>query len=100
MAWGSLYKGPFRRKRMIQSCAMISAIVLTRNDAGYIARTLKSLDWCDEVVIVDDDSTDETRIIAKKHKASVFVRSLGNDFAAQRNFGLSKAKGDWIVFID
>ena len=79
---------------------MISAIVLTHNDAKILRRCLISLAWCDEVVVVDDESTDETVSVAKKQGATVVTHPLHNDFAAQRNFGVSKAKNDWILFVD
>lgn len=79
---------------------MLSAIVLTHNDGKILSRCLASVSWCDEVIVVDDDSTDETVDVAQKFGATVFARSLNNDFAAQRNFGLSKAKGEWVLFVD
>lgn len=79
---------------------MLSAVVLTKNNASVLPELLQSLSWCDETVIVDDDSTDGTRETAKKFGATVYRRSLASDFADQRNFGLSKAKGDWVLFVD
>ncbi len=79
---------------------MISAVVLTKNEEKNIAQCLQSLMWCDEVVVIDDNSRDLTVEIAKKHGAVVWKRSLENNFAAQRNFGLAKASGDWVLFID
>jgi len=79
---------------------MVTSVVLTHNNESTLSRCLESLSWCDEIVVVDDGSTDSTKDIAKKFHAIIFERSLQNDFAAQRNFGLSKAKGDWILFID
>lgn len=79
---------------------MISAIVLTHNDEATLPRCLKSLSWCDEVIVVDDESTDGTVAVAKKFDAKVFVHTFNDDFAAQRNFGLEKAKGSWVLFVD
>jgi glycosyltransferase involved in cell wall biosynthesis len=79
---------------------VISAIVLSHNDEGSIARTIKSLTWCDETVVIDDFSTDKTVDISKKYKAIVYQRHLHDDFAAQRNFGLTKATGEWVLFVD
>lgn len=79
---------------------MISAVVLTKNSEDTIAETLGSLSWCDEIVIVDDNSKDSTVSIAEKHNARVVKHALHGDFAAQRNFGLSQAKGDWILYVD
>lgn len=79
---------------------MISAVVLSHNDEGQIARCVDSLAWCDEVVVVDDYSTDTTTEIAKKMGVRIYKRHLDNDFSSQRNFGLSKAKGEWVLFVD
>lgn len=79
---------------------MITTVVLTHNSATTIAKALTSVSWSDEVLIIDDASTDETCAIAQKMGATVFLHALDNDFAAQRNFGLAEAKEDWILFLD
>lgn len=79
---------------------MISAVVLTHNDEGILTRTLESLTWCDEIVVIDDYSTDSTRSVAQKFTSAIFSRRVNGDFSEQRNFGLSKAKGEWILFVD
>ena len=79
---------------------MLSAVVLTKNEENSLAGCLRSLRFCDEIVVIDDFSQDQTREIAKKFGARVFRRQLKNDFSAQRNFGLQKAKGDWVLFVD
>ncbi|MBI5019004.1 glycosyltransferase family 2 protein [Candidatus Gottesmanbacteria bacterium] len=78
----------------------ISAVVLTQNCASTLAATLESLSFCDEIIVIDDHSTDDSGAIAKKYDAVVYTRSLDGDFAAQRNFGLAKATHDWVLFID
>lgn len=79
---------------------MISAIVLTHNDTSILARCLKSISWCDEVIVIDDQSIDDTARIAKTLGAKVFTHALADDFAVQRNFGLEKAKGEWVLYVD
>ena len=79
---------------------MISVVVLTKNEEKNIGDCLDSISWCDETIVIDDHSTDKTVEIAKKKGARIFMRSLMQDFADQRNYGLEKAKGDWILFID
>jgi glycosyltransferase involved in cell wall biosynthesis len=79
---------------------MISAVVLTKNEEKNIENCLDSLSWCDEIVLIDDNSTDKTVDIAKKKGAKVFDRSMNHNFSTQRNFGLQKAKGDWVLFVD
>ena len=78
----------------------ISAVVLTRNEEKNIEDCLNSLKWCDEIVVIDDSSIDKTTEIAKKLGTKVFIHSLENDFSMQRNFGLQKAKSEWVLFID
>lgn len=79
----------------------ISAVILTKNEEKNIQRCLKSVDFCDEVIIVDDFSEDNTlEKIRNKYKTKVFKRKLNEDFAGQRNFGMDKAKGEWILFVD
>lgn len=79
---------------------MLSAVVVTHNEEKNIASCLKALKFCDEIVVIDDESTDKTAQIAKKHGASVISHSLNNDFSKQRNFGLKAAKGEWVLFVD
>src|SRR3989344_6684960 len=79
---------------------MISVVILTKNEEEGIAECIKSLSWCDEIIVIDDNSEDKTVDIAKKMNAQVFLRSINNDFSEQRNFGLLKAKGDWVLFVD
>lgn len=79
---------------------MITAIVLTKNEGKNIAKCLATLRFCNEVIVVDEYSTDKTVEIARRYGARIFQRHLKEDFAAQRNFGLSKVKGDWVLFVD
>ncbi len=79
---------------------MISAVILTHNSEQTLISTLESLSWSDECIVIDDESIDKTVVIAKKYKTNIFSRRLAGDFAAQRNFGLSKAKGPWVLFVD
>ena len=79
---------------------MVSVVVLTKNEACYIERCLRHLTWCDEIIVIDDFSTDKTVAIAKKFGAKIFKRRLNGNFSDQRNFGIKKAKGEWILFID
>lgn len=75
---------------------MISAVVLTRNEKN-LKKCLESVSWCDEIILVDDYS-DILKI--KTPEVKIFKRHLNNDFAAQRNFGLEKARGEWVMFLD
>src|SRR3989344_1796903 len=78
----------------------LSAVVLTKNQEKNIVECIKSLTFCDEVLVIDDNSIDKTIYLARSNGAKVFSRSLNNDFSSQRNFGLEKAKGEWVLFLD
>lgn len=82
----------------------ISAIILTKNEEKNIKRCLLSLDFVDEVVIVDDFSSDKTIENAKKilkgRKHKIIKRHLNDDYSQQKNFALTKAENEWILSID
>jgi glycosyltransferase involved in cell wall biosynthesis len=79
---------------------MISVIILTRNEEKSIEKCIRSVKWCSEIIIIDDNSTDKTVEIARKYKAKIYTHALNRDFSAQRNFGMSKATHEWILFVD
>lgn len=78
----------------------LSVVILTKNEEKNIKDAIDSVSFADEVIIIDDFSKDKTVQIAKEHGAKIFERNLDNNWAAQRNFGLEKAKGNWILFLD
>lgn len=82
---------------------LITAIILTKNEGKNIAKCIKSVDFCDEILVIDDNSTDETTDIINKlgnKKVKILHHSLDGNFSQARNFGLQKAQNDWILFID
>ncbi len=78
----------------------ITAVILTKNEEKNIERCLLSVAFCNDIVLVDDNSTDNTVQVAKKCHARVIERALHGDFANQRNFALTLAREDWILYID
>lgn len=79
---------------------LISVVILTKNEEENLERCLESVKWVDEIVIVDDYSKDKTVEIAQKFGTKVYFRSLDGNFSNQRNYGLDKATGEWILFVD
>lgn len=79
---------------------MISAVVLAKNEEKNIVDCLERLSFCDEILVIDDNSHDRTVEIARKNGARVIVHSLNDDFSKQRNYGLKMATYDWVLFID
>lgn len=77
----------------------ISALAITLNEEENVKRYIDSLSFADEIIFVDSFSTDNTKSIAEKYGAVVLQREFDN-FSNQRNFAISQAKNDWIVFFD
>jgi len=78
---------------------MISAIVHTYNEEQNIRKCLNSLEWVDEIIVVDNGSQDKTLDIAKKYTEKIFKTDL-QDFSEIRNLGMEKTVGDWVLFVD
>lgn len=77
----------------------LSAVIITLNEEANLARTLASVAWANEIVVLDSGSTDRTRQIAESFHAKFFSESW-KGFAAQKNSALQKASGDWILSLD
>lgn len=78
----------------------LSTVILAKNEEGNIKECLESVKFSDEIIVLDDYSTDRTIDIAKNFNAKIAQRSLNGDFSAQRNYGLKLAKGEWVLFLD
>ena len=79
----------------------ISILILTLNEEINIAACLESVAWCDDVVVLDSGSTDQTVALASARGARVATRVF-DDYASQRNFGLREIgfRHDWILMLD
>lgn len=77
----------------------LSAVILTKNEATQVRNCLESVKWADEIIIIDDMSTDETLAICREYTDKIFYKQLVN-FSEQREYGISKASGEWILFLD
>jgi glycosyltransferase involved in cell wall biosynthesis len=77
----------------------LSVAIITRNEEANLARTLASVAWADEVVIVDNGSTDQTEAIAREFGARFFVEDW-KGFGAQKNSAMAKCTGDWVLALD
>lgn len=79
---------------------MLSVVLITKNAHHLLKRTLEAVSWADAVVIVDAGSTDGTRELAESLGATVHVQPEWQGYGYQKNYALSKADGDWILFLD
>lgn len=79
----------------------LSAVISAYNEENNIERSLRSLNFSDEIIVVDNSSTDKTSEIAKKYTKKIYQQK--NDptkIDIQKNFGFSKATHDWVLSID
>ena len=78
---------------------VLSAIIITKNEAANIAECLDSVAFCDERVVVDSGSDDDTVKIAQGRGARVSFHAF-EGFGHQFNHALSLAQGDWVLSVD
>lgn len=79
--------------------ATCSVIIITLNEESRIGRCLDSVDWADQVVVVDAGSTDRTVALCEAAGAQVFHRDWPG-FGPQKNRALDLATGDWVLSLD
>ncbi len=79
----------------------LTGIILTRNEESHIAECVRSLWFCDEVIVFDSYSDDQTTSIAEINGARVIEHAFLN-YASQRNAALSAVGEDvdWVLFVD
>ena len=78
----------------------ISVLILTKNEQQDLPACLASVAWCDDIHVLDSESTDETANIAKNAGANVTARPF-DGYASQRNAGLALPyKHDWVMILD
>ena len=89
---------------MPNSLPLVSVVITTKNEETNIANCIKSVKKQSfppkkiEIIVVDNNSSDKTKRISKKYTKNVFNK--GPERSAQRNYGIAKAKGKYILFLD
>lgn len=77
----------------------ISAVIITLNEAHNIVRTLESLAWCDEIVIVDSGSNDDTVALCEARGCRVVYHPFSG-FGEQKQFAVRLAAHQWVLSVD
>jgi glycosyltransferase involved in cell wall biosynthesis len=77
----------------------LTAVIITKNEEKNIAACIESLDFCNEILILDSDSSDQTCEIAKKLNAKV-ISSPWLGYAAQKNKATDLAHSEWVLSVD
>ena len=92
---------PPQRQITMNNSGGFSVVIIAKNEAQNIARCLRSITRSDDVVVVDDNSTDETAQIAESLGARVVNHPFAS-FAAQRNWAIENAglRHTWVLMLD
>lgn len=77
----------------------ITSIIITKNEEKNIEDCIKSINFSNQIIVVDNESHDNTQEIAKRLGAEVIVGKFTN-FSKQREEALTRVKSDWILYID
>jgi glycosyltransferase involved in cell wall biosynthesis len=82
----------------------IACVILTLNEEINLPRCLKSVSWCDQVIVLDSGSSDSTHSVAKSLGAVLLVNKQSGTFniAQQRNWVLERKEltCEWVLFLD
>lgn len=79
----------------------ISLCMITKDEERFLQDCLESVKgYVDEIIIVDTGSSDRTCEIALSYGARVYHRPWQRNFSEARNFGIDRAKGEWILVLD
>ncbi|QMU64706.1 MAG: glycosyltransferase [Flavobacteriaceae bacterium] len=77
----------------------ITTIIPTLNEEERVGNALKSVEFADEIIVIDSFSTDRTLAIVKETKAILLQRKF-DDFSSQKNYAIHHASHDWILWLD
>jgi glycosyltransferase involved in cell wall biosynthesis len=78
----------------------ITAAIITLNEEKRIERCLRSLDWVDEIVVIDSFSADRTVEVCRRYTGKVYQHAWPNNYSEQKSRAHQYAANDWILFID
>jgi len=77
----------------------MSVVIIAKNEEKRLEECLKSVTWAEEIVILDDNSTDRTVEIARRYTDRIVTRAMDYE-GLHRNFGYAQATQPWILSLD
>lgn len=78
----------------------LSVVVITKNEEDNIDECLGSVyGWADEIIMVDDESTDKTVELARRYTNQIFRRKMDNE-GIHRNWAHTQARNEWVMILD
>src|SRR5271156_4652825 len=77
----------------------LSVAIITLNEEANLARTLASVQFADEIIVLDSGSTDRTRDIAAQFNATLYTEP-SSEFSAHKNHAIERCTSDWVLSLD
>jgi glycosyltransferase involved in cell wall biosynthesis len=87
-------------RREVNTQLPITALILTFNEEANIERTLRSVDWIPNILIIDSGSTDKTLLLLSQYSSVHIIHRPFDTFAHQCNYGLDHIKTPWVLSLD
>lgn len=78
----------------------LSVVIAVKNEEKNIRECLETVKWANEIVIVDDVSEDRTVGISREYNAKIFINDSKGSINTNKNLGIDKAEGEWVLSID
>ncbi len=77
----------------------LSAVIITKNEEANIKDCLESVKWADEIIVVDDESTDKTVELAQQYTDRIFQKKMDIE-GRHRNWAYAQARNSWVLSLD
>ena len=78
----------------------LSILIPAKNEEEFIEECLRSSLWADEVIVLLNDSTDNTEQIVKKYKTATIIKQSGGSFSSRKTDLAKAATGQWLFYLD
>jgi len=78
----------------------LSVTIAAKNEENNLRRCLNAVKWADEIVVVDDMSSDKTAEICKEYNAIISRNDSHGSINRNKNLAIEKATGEWILSLD
>lgn len=77
----------------------LSGVVTTFNNAATLSKCLEGLQFCDEIIVLDSNSSDDTRDIAARYSAKTFIEAF-RGYGPQKQSAIDQATSEWVLLLD
>ena len=86
--------------KFVPEIEKLTAVIITKNEEKNIARCLDSLNFVDEIIVVDSGSTDRTKEIVYSYKDVILIETEWYGFVQNKRIGIEKSSNNWILWVD